>query len=95
VIPIKKTILSSSDTNLILDIWKESESYSEQEVKNMIMEQFDCDSIKEERLDNGQCPYCGNHTELELDGKETYEYQGFPASKDTYKAVCNTCGWSK
>jgi hypothetical protein len=95
VIYIKKTALTSSDYNTILDIYENAECYDKTEFEDIILDQFECETIEEDRLEDSKCPKCGQDLELQLDGQESYEYQGFNEHRNTYSRVCNSCNWSE
>lgn len=90
----KKTILTSSDYEAIKNLYENAESYDKKEFDNEILEQFDCDTIRDDRLDKGKCPDCGEYIELEPFGSFEYEYQGFNGRQSLSRGICNSCGWT-
>ena len=92
---IKKTILTESDYYLIKELYEESESYTHEEFKKVINEQFECETLKEDLINSNICPECHCEMECKINGFTSYEVWGTWQVHNEYKTYCPNCGYVK
>lgn len=92
MISIKATEISYSDY-IFLDEHK-NEELTDNEYKLLILDRFICHELKDELIQDGICPRCGNNLEQIHNGYELYEYQGKQIEQPTYKKQCENCGFT-
>ena len=59
----KKCYLTEKQFYIIKDLYENGESYFPEDFSQLILDNFDCETLQDELLEKGLCPYC--QTELE------------------------------